>query len=42
MPGPRFWALHAGLVAAAGVLLLGCRVAFGRLLAPEEAGTATA
>ena len=36
MPGRQFWALHAGLVAAAGVLLLACRLAFGGLLAPEE------
>ena len=39
MPGRQFWALHAGLVAAAGVLLLACRFAFGKLLAPEEAET---
>ena len=37
MPGRQFWALHAGLVACAGVLLLACRFAFGRLLAPEDA-----
>ena len=36
MPGMRFWALHAGLVAAAGVLLLGCRFVFGKLLAPDD------
>ena len=39
VPGRQFWALHAGLVAAAGVLLLGCRFAFGKLLAPEETET---
>jgi POT family proton-dependent oligopeptide transporter len=39
MPGRQFWALHAGLVAAAGVLLLACRFAFGKLLAPEEVET---
>ena len=37
MPGREFWALHAALVAVAGVLLLGCRVAFGKLLAPDDA-----
>ena len=36
MPGREFWALHAALVACAGVLLLGCRVAFGKLLAPDD------
>ena len=35
MPGPAFWGLHAALVAVAGLLLLGCRLAFGRLLVPE-------
>jgi len=35
MPGREFWGLHAALVAGAGVLLLMCRVVFGRLLAPE-------
>ena len=34
MPGRQFWALHAGL-ATAGVLLA-CRFAFGKLLAPED------
>ncbi len=42
MPGATFWGLHAALVAAAGVLLLGCRAAFGRLLAPEGAAPAPA
>jgi POT family proton-dependent oligopeptide transporter len=37
MPGREFWALHAALVACAGLLLLGCRAAFGRLLLPDEA-----
>jgi POT family proton-dependent oligopeptide transporter len=37
MPGREFWALHAGLVACAGVLLLGSKFAFGTLLAPEGA-----
>src|SRR5947207_9956918 len=37
MPGRDFWALHAALVASAGVLLLACRYFFGRLLAPEDA-----
>ncbi|MGZ5203572.1 MAG: peptide MFS transporter [Caldimonas sp.] len=36
MPGRDFWALHAGLVACAGLLLLGCRLAFGKLLAPDD------
>lgn len=35
MPGQAFWGLHAALVAGAGVLLLLCRAAFGRLLAPQ-------
>ncbi|MED5618162.1 peptide MFS transporter [Ideonella sp. BN130291] len=35
MPGQQFWALHAALVASAGVLLLGVRLVFGRLLAPD-------
>ena len=42
MPGRDFWALHAALVAAAGFLLLGCRLVFGRLLAPEDRPTAAA
>jgi proton-dependent oligopeptide transporter, POT family len=37
MPGREFWALHAALVACAGLLLLGCRAAFGRLLLPDAA-----
>jgi len=37
MPGRQFWALHAGLVAAAGALLLACQLVFGKVLAPEEA-----
>ncbi|MEP7301570.1 MAG: peptide MFS transporter, partial [Caldimonas sp.] len=36
MPGRQFWGLHAVLVAGAGVLLLGCRLAFGRQLAPDD------
>jgi POT family proton-dependent oligopeptide transporter len=35
LPGREFWALHAVLVGAAGVLLLATRFLFGRLLAPE-------
>jgi POT family proton-dependent oligopeptide transporter len=35
MPGSRFWALHAVLVACAGAGLLAVRLVFGRLLAPE-------
>jgi POT family proton-dependent oligopeptide transporter len=34
MPGRDFWALHAALVACAGLLLLACRMAFGKLLSP--------
>jgi POT family proton-dependent oligopeptide transporter len=34
MPSRDFWALHAVLVAAAGVLLLVARALFGRLLSP--------
>jgi len=37
MPGPEFWGLHAVLVGSAGVLLLACRLLFGRLLAPDGA-----
>jgi hypothetical protein len=37
MPGRQFWALHAGLVACAGVLLLACKLVFGKLLAPDDA-----
>ena len=37
MPGREFWALHAGLVACAGVLLLAVRFAFGKLLAAQDA-----
>ena len=37
MPGRQFWALHAGLVACSGVLLLACKLVFGKLLAPETA-----
>jgi POT family proton-dependent oligopeptide transporter len=37
MPGRDFWALHAALVVCAGLLLLGVRLAFGRLLAPDDA-----
>lgn len=36
MPGRQFWALHAGLVASAGALLLGVRYVFGKLLAPDD------
>ena len=35
MPQRDFWALHALLVAIAGVLLIGARALFGRLLSPE-------
>ena len=35
MPQRDFWALHALLVAIAGLLLIGARAAFGRLLSPE-------
>lgn len=34
MPGQAFWAMHAGLVAIAGVLLLVCGWVFRRTLAP--------
>jgi POT family proton-dependent oligopeptide transporter len=36
MQGSNFWLLHAALVAAAGVGLLVVKLAFGRLLAPDE------
>lgn len=35
--GPQFWALHAALVASAAVLMLLIKLAFGRLLAPDDA-----
>jgi POT family proton-dependent oligopeptide transporter len=35
MPNRDFWALHAILVAAGGVLVLGARALFGHLLSPE-------
>jgi POT family proton-dependent oligopeptide transporter len=35
LPGHEFWALHAVLVAAAGVLLLAAKFLFGRLLSGE-------
>ena len=35
MPQRDFWALHALLVAIAGVLLIAARAVFGRLLSPE-------
>ena len=41
MPGRDFWAMHAALVAVAGVLLLVCRSVFGRLL-DDDAETAAA
>ncbi|MFG6414575.1 peptide MFS transporter [Roseateles sp. DC23W] len=40
MKGSNFWLLHAALVAAAGVGLLGVKLVFGRLLAPEETSSA--
>ena len=40
MPGAAFWGLHAALVAGAGVLLLGVKVLFGRLLAPDAVAPA--
>lgn len=36
MPGSRFWALHAVLVACAGVGLLVVKLTLGKLLAPKE------
>ena len=36
MKGSNFWALHAVLVACAGVGLLVVKLVFGRLLAPDE------
>ncbi|GAA0744530.1 peptide MFS transporter [Ideonella azotifigens] len=41
MPGRDFWALHAALVASAGVLLLALRFFFGKLLLPEEDAAAS-
>jgi POT family proton-dependent oligopeptide transporter len=35
MPNRDFWALHAALVVAAGLLLLVVRAVFGRLLSPD-------
>jgi len=42
MPGTQFWGLHALLVGSAGVLLIGARLAFGRLLAPDDEAVAAA
>jgi POT family proton-dependent oligopeptide transporter len=36
LPGSQFWTLHAALVAGAGVGLLGVKLVFGRLLAPDD------
>jgi POT family proton-dependent oligopeptide transporter len=35
MSGVSFWLLHAGLIGASAVVLLGIRILFGRILAPE-------
>lgn len=40
--GPSFWALHAGLVGSAAVLLLLIKLAFGKLLDDEHAKPAAA
>jgi POT family proton-dependent oligopeptide transporter len=37
MPGTQFWLLHAGLIAAAGAVLLLARQLFGHVLAPADA-----
>jgi len=42
MSGPSFWALHAGLVASAAVLLLLIKLVFGQLLDDEHARPAAA
>ena len=42
MSGPSFWALHAGLVASAAVLLLLIKLVFGQLLDDEHAKPAAA
>jgi POT family proton-dependent oligopeptide transporter len=36
MPGTQFWLLHAGLIAAAGAVLLVARQLFGHVLAPTD------
>jgi POT family proton-dependent oligopeptide transporter len=36
MPGTQFWLLHAGLIAAAGAVLLLARQLFGHVLAPAD------
>jgi proton-dependent oligopeptide transporter, POT family len=36
MPGTQFWLLHAGLIAAAGAVLLLARQLFGHVLAPTD------
>ncbi|WP_374566505.1 peptide MFS transporter [Ideonella sp.] len=36
MPGREFWGMHAILVASAGVLLLACRLFFGKLLSADD------
>jgi POT family proton-dependent oligopeptide transporter len=35
MPPAQFWGLHAGLVVAAGLVFVGVKLVFGRLLQPE-------
>ena len=40
--GPSFWALHAGLVGSAAVLLLLIKLAFGTLLDDDHAKPVTA
>ena len=37
MPAAQFWLLHAGMVAAAGVVFFIVRIFFGRLLRGEPA-----
>jgi hypothetical protein len=39
LSGPQFWALHAALVATAGVLTLAAARLFGHLLMPTGAAT---
>jgi hypothetical protein len=42
MSATAFWLLHAGLVGAAGIVMLLFGLAFGRILAPGEPAAASA
>ena len=42
MPGTQFWALHAALVGAAGLMLLTIKFLFGRMLLPDDEDSGSA